>query len=216
MRTVPEVLFNVVVRIEIVVVLPAPFGPRNANSSPSATWKLTPATAGLVAFLYCLRRLSTSMTAVMSCSLLSVPGWSDPRRSSRTLGSRHQRRITAVSTWCKRREVHGERGAAARLAGDSDLALVQFDDAAGQCESEAVAAGTASLVRPVEAFEDVRQVRCGDADARVDHLHLCRPGGLRRHADLDPAPGGGELHGVLHEVGPHLREQAGVRLDAHR
>src|SRR5699024_8188976 len=83
------------------------------------------------------------------------------------------------------------------------------------CEPEAVAAGTARLVRPVEAFEDVRQVCGGDADARVDHLHPCCPGGLRRHADLDPAPGGGELHGVLHEVGPHLREQAGVRLDAH-
>ncbi len=34
MVTVPLVLARVVVRIEMVVVLPAPFGPRKANSSP--------------------------------------------------------------------------------------------------------------------------------------------------------------------------------------
>jgi hypothetical protein len=33
--TVPLVFARVVVRIEIVVVLPAPFGPRNAKSSPA-------------------------------------------------------------------------------------------------------------------------------------------------------------------------------------
>ena len=51
MVTVPLVLASVVVRIEMVVVLPAPFGPRKANSSPGATSKLTSSTAAVWAFL---------------------------------------------------------------------------------------------------------------------------------------------------------------------
>ena len=49
--TVPLVLASVVVRIEMVVVFPAPFGPRKANSSPGRTSKLMSSTAGVVAFL---------------------------------------------------------------------------------------------------------------------------------------------------------------------
>ncbi len=49
--TVPLVFASVVVRIEIVVVLPAPFGPRNAKSSPGLTSKLMSSTAGTSAFL---------------------------------------------------------------------------------------------------------------------------------------------------------------------
>jgi len=41
----PLVAESVVVRIEIVVVFPAPFGPRSAKSSPRATAKLIPSTA---------------------------------------------------------------------------------------------------------------------------------------------------------------------------
>jgi len=48
--TVPLVFERVVVRIEIVVVLPAPFGPRKANSSPGWTWKLMSSTAATVDF----------------------------------------------------------------------------------------------------------------------------------------------------------------------
>ena len=36
-----------VVRIEIVVVLPAPLGPRRPKISPRGTWKLTPSTASV-------------------------------------------------------------------------------------------------------------------------------------------------------------------------
>ena len=43
--TRPEVGARVVVRIEIVVVLPAPFGPSRAKNSPGATVKLIPSTA---------------------------------------------------------------------------------------------------------------------------------------------------------------------------
>jgi hypothetical protein len=45
MRAVPEVGESVVVRMEIVVVLPAPFGPRNVKNSPASTPKETPSTA---------------------------------------------------------------------------------------------------------------------------------------------------------------------------
>jgi hypothetical protein len=51
MVTVPLVLARVVVRIDIVVVLPAPFGPRKANSSPGRTSKLMSSTAGFGALL---------------------------------------------------------------------------------------------------------------------------------------------------------------------
>jgi hypothetical protein len=51
MVTVPLVLASVVVRMLMVVVLPAPFGPRKANNSPGATSKLMSSTAGVVAFL---------------------------------------------------------------------------------------------------------------------------------------------------------------------
>ena len=45
MTAVPAVGARVVVRIESVVVLPAPFGPRSAKNSPAATSKLIPSTA---------------------------------------------------------------------------------------------------------------------------------------------------------------------------
>ena len=41
----PEVGFRRVVKIIIVVLLPAPFGPRNPNISPSSTVKEIPSTA---------------------------------------------------------------------------------------------------------------------------------------------------------------------------
>jgi hypothetical protein len=41
----PDVGESVVVRIERVVVLPAPFGPRRAKNSPAWTSKLIPSTA---------------------------------------------------------------------------------------------------------------------------------------------------------------------------
>jgi hypothetical protein len=44
-RAVPEVGDRVVVRIEIVVVLPAPLGPRRVKNSAGATMKEMPSTA---------------------------------------------------------------------------------------------------------------------------------------------------------------------------
>jgi hypothetical protein len=48
---VPDVGSRVVVRIEIVVVLPAPLGPSRAKNSPSFTSKLIPSTAFTSDFL---------------------------------------------------------------------------------------------------------------------------------------------------------------------
>ena len=47
----PLVGASVVVRIEIVVVFPAPFGPSNTKNSPAFTWKEMPSTAFVSAFL---------------------------------------------------------------------------------------------------------------------------------------------------------------------
>ena len=68
------VLARVVVRIEIVVVLPAPLGPRNANSSPGATSKLMSSTAGSSLFLYRLVRRSTRMMGSMPATMPAEDG----------------------------------------------------------------------------------------------------------------------------------------------
>ena len=44
-RTVPDVGVRIVSMISTVVVLPAPFGPRNANTSPVRTWNDMSSTA---------------------------------------------------------------------------------------------------------------------------------------------------------------------------
>ncbi len=49
MRALPEVGASVVVRIEMVVVFPAPFGPRSAKNSPARTENEMPSTAFEVA-----------------------------------------------------------------------------------------------------------------------------------------------------------------------
>ena len=43
--TVPAVFWRSVVRTLIVVLFPAPFGPRNPKTSPRATWNEIPSTA---------------------------------------------------------------------------------------------------------------------------------------------------------------------------
>src|SRR5580704_227108 len=64
MRTVPEVCSSVVVRMEIVVVLPAPFGPSRQQNSPLATWKLMSFTALRGAPRYRLTRCATSIAVI--------------------------------------------------------------------------------------------------------------------------------------------------------
>src|SRR5215469_34145 len=59
-RAVPDVAFARVQRILIVVVLPAPFGPRNPKVSPRATSKSIPRTAWTSP--YCLVRPETEIT----------------------------------------------------------------------------------------------------------------------------------------------------------
>lgn len=50
--TLPDVIEIVVVRMDIEVDFPAPFGPRNAKNSPSFTENLTPSNAGVFALLF--------------------------------------------------------------------------------------------------------------------------------------------------------------------
>src|SRR5205085_11458898 len=62
-RTPPDVGTSVVVRMEMVVVLPAPLGPRRAKNSPAPTPKLMLSTALCGAPRYRLTRRSTSTTS---------------------------------------------------------------------------------------------------------------------------------------------------------
>ena len=57
---VPEVGLSSVVRIFMVVLLPAPLGPRKPKTSPASTSKVTPSTA-LIPPLYTLTRSRTDM-----------------------------------------------------------------------------------------------------------------------------------------------------------
>src|SRR5712691_3889656 len=66
MRTLPEVGASVVVRIEIVVVLPAPSGPRRAKNSPASTSNEIPSTALTLPFRYRLTRSRTSIAGAIS------------------------------------------------------------------------------------------------------------------------------------------------------
>src|SRR3979409_1212964 len=67
--TLPDVGRRVVVRIEIVVVLPAPFGPSSAKNCPCSTTNLTPSTALTAALRYRFTRSRTSIAGVMPESL---------------------------------------------------------------------------------------------------------------------------------------------------
>src|SRR6266852_3848962 len=64
--TLPDVRPRVVVRMEIVVVLPAPFGPSSAKNWPCSTSKVTPSTAFTVPFRYRFTRSRTSIAGAIS------------------------------------------------------------------------------------------------------------------------------------------------------
>src|SRR5713226_8481642 len=81
MRTHPDVGASVVVRMEIVVVLPAPFGPSRAKNSPGSTRRLTPSTALTFAFRYRLTWSWTSTTA-LACDMLLLQSPLEARQRS--------------------------------------------------------------------------------------------------------------------------------------
>src|SRR6266852_8062971 len=85
MSTLPEVGASVVVRIEMVVVLPAPLGPRRAKNSPGSTSNEIPSTALTLPFRYRLTRSRTSMAGAISALRL-------PRRRE-MLARQHRVRV---------------------------------------------------------------------------------------------------------------------------
>src|SRR5438876_4302529 len=82
--TVPEVRPRVVVRIEIVVVFPAPLGPRRAKNCPCSTSKLTPSTAFELPFRYRFTRSRTSIAGAISFDRAYRSGTQDPYASATT------------------------------------------------------------------------------------------------------------------------------------
>src|SRR6185369_6774463 len=94
MRTRPEVGLSSPAMIRIVVVLPAPFGPRKPWISPGATSRLTPSTA--VKPPYFLTRLSTRIIALPrrprpAAAAAAVPaGKGDVHRPHVGRGAPHQ------------------------------------------------------------------------------------------------------------------------------
>src|SRR5829696_3071162 len=97
------------------------------------------------------------------------------------------------------REVDGEGGPLAQTALDGDPAAVVLGYVLDDGEPQSSPAGRlgARLVHAVEALEDARQLRLGDADAGVrDPDHYLRTLETARHFHL-PAPRG-VLHGIIH------------------
>src|SRR5579864_1404549 len=60
----PDVFLSRVVRTLIVVLLPAPFGPRNPKNSPSCTWNEIPSTA----FVPSAYTTTRSLTSIISAN----------------------------------------------------------------------------------------------------------------------------------------------------
>src|SRR5438067_6799636 len=102
-RTRPDVGASVVVRMEMVVVLPAPLGPRRAKNSPGPTPKLMLSTALCRAPRYRLTRRSTSTTSAASHILEDPSKRPDVARISAllsqhpVLGSPEEVRVQAES-----------------------------------------------------------------------------------------------------------------------
>ena len=80
---VPPVGLTSVQSMLIVVVLPAPFGPRKPNTSPGATSKSTPLTASVLP--YVLRNLltATAVSVLIRSSAVSGLRWRAARPVSR-------------------------------------------------------------------------------------------------------------------------------------
>src|SRR6266702_5585035 len=81
MRIRPDVGARVVVRIEMVVVLPAPLGPSRAKNSPASTRRLMPSTALTFAFRYRLTRSSTSTAGASADHMLLLQRPLETRQS---------------------------------------------------------------------------------------------------------------------------------------
>src|SRR5437016_860371 len=102
-----------------------------------------------------------------------------------------------------------ERRALARFALDPDASTVQLDEFLGERKPEA---RTLVLARGLgadlaELLEDGLLVFAGDPDARVHYGDLDRAVG-ERGLELNPPPGGRELHSVGEEVEQHLLDLA--------
>src|SRR5229473_2205077 len=112
---------------------------------------------------------------------------------------------------------NAEEGAVAEGALRFDLAAMQIDDPAGDREAEAGAAGFtgARLIGTVEAFEDVREVFFGDADAGVADFDARMAGSIRK-AQGNLAAGGRVLHGVFENDQQETRERGMIRGNSHR
>src|SRR5918997_2954867 len=107
------------------------------------------------------------------------------------------------------REQQGEGRAFSRRALDLYPAAVGFGDLARYREAQAGATGGPSLIGPVEAIEDERQLVLGDPDSRVRDL---QPGPAVSLPDRyrDPAPVRGVLDGVVQEYRGHLPDAVPV------
>jgi hypothetical protein len=100
------------------------------------------------------------------------------------------------------RQPHGERRPHIQPAFDIDRSTVQPDQFVHQCQPDAGAfqSPAALAFDAVEAVEDVRQLRLGDADAGVAHRQYGRLSIRRRiQADLDPA-----REGVFERIGNQI------------
>lgn len=64
----------------------------------------------------------------------------------------------------------------ADLALDSDPGIVRIDDLTRDGEAQASATIAARLIDPIEALEDLWQIRLGNTDAIVANHHRGHPG----------------------------------------
>src|ERR1700722_1202142 len=100
MEVEPAVGTMKVVRTPMVVVFPAPLGPRRPKISPRDTSKLTPSTALVLDLVYCLMRLVTVIAGTSGSAMViySLYHWGKAQAEACT--TKHKEYIKWVR-WCR-------------------------------------------------------------------------------------------------------------------
>src|SRR5581483_12201154 len=91
-----------------------------------------------------------------------------------------------------------------------------LDDLAADIEPQAHAAGSRAIGGLVEALEDVRAVRLGNAGAAIAHRQLNLPAARRPHLYRDLAAVRAVLDGVIDQIDDHLFKAQWIDAGHHR
>jgi len=110
-----------------------------------------------------------------------------------------------------------ERGALADFAYHPDLAAVELDDMARDCEPQPSASGIARLatIYAIVPIEDGRKLITRNATPGIDYMHCDAPLLQRHNLDADDAARGRMAHGILDQILQYAFDHTDVRVQLH-